>query len=182
MKLHQYFVPIAAATALSFSLAAHAGENNSIAKDAWLDGKLDTIVVLNKHLNPFKIDTDVTDGIAVISGEVDSKVEKDLLTELAKGVDGIKEVDNRVQVKNPGKSLDKKALEALSNASIETAISTKLLLNTEIDSTEIDVEAKNKTVTLTGKVDSDAERDLVQQIAANTLDVKSVKNKLKVMN
>lgn len=182
MKLYKSLLPIAAVTALTCSLSTYAEKDNSAMQDAWLDGKLDTVILLNKNLNPFEIETDVTNATAVITGEVDSEVEKDLLTELAKSIDGIHHVDNRVEVVSPEKSLDQKAMDALTDTSIATAISTKLLLNTEIDSTEIDVEIKDKKVTLTGSVESDAERDLVQQIAANTFKVASVENKLKVMN
>ncbi len=68
----------------------------------------------------------------------------------------------------------------LVDVSITTAISTKLLMNTEINSTEIDVDTVAKAVVLNGSVESSAEKDLVEQIAKNTFEVKSVENNLKV--
>ncbi|ODN66645.1 hypothetical protein A9E74_01595 [Methylophaga muralis] len=40
------------------------------AKDAWLDGKLETALLLNTQLNNFNIDTDIDNGVAVLSGQV----------------------------------------------------------------------------------------------------------------
>lgn len=163
--------------------SSHDGAENSAVKDAWLDGKLDTVILLNKHLNPFEINTDVENKIAMISGEVDSEVEKDLVTELAKGIEGIEKVENNLTIDAPEEKTtkDEGAMATLKDAAITTAISTKLLLNTEIDSTEIDVTTESKTVMLDGSVESDAERDLVEQIAKNTSAVESVKNNLTIV-
>lgn len=172
---------------LGLPLIANAGEdkNNSMS-DAWLDGKLDTVILLNEHLNPFEIDTDVTNKIAVISGEVDSSVEKSLVTELAKSIEGIEKVDNRLQVipempkENKVKTAAKEVGGDFSDAAITTAISTKLMLNTDINSLKIDVDTDNGEVKLNGSVETKAEKDLVEQIAKNTFDVKEVTNLLEI--
>jgi osmotically-inducible protein OsmY len=172
-----------------FALSAHAEEvkDNSALQDAWLDGKLDTVILLNRNLNPLKIDTDVTNGIAVLAGEVDSEVEKSLAAELAKGIDGISEVKNHIQVKPAQENADhgassgtEKVASNVTDAAITTAISTKLLLNTEIDSTAIDIDTDNSNVKISGSVESRAERDLVEQIAKNTFEVTAVTNNLAI--
>lgn len=183
MNIHKHVLPLATVAVLGMSSSAVLAEKeNTAIKDAWLDGKLDTVVLLNEHLNPFDIDTDVTNRVAVISGEVDNDVEKEMLSELALSIEGIKEVDNRVQLKKPEKSTSSKMMDGATDASITAAISTKLLLNTKIDSTEIDVETKNHEVTIDGTVETGVEKDLVQYIAANTFKVESVKNNLDVVN
>ncbi|WP_444995033.1 BON domain-containing protein [Aliikangiella sp. IMCC44359] len=186
IRLKKSLLPVIVATSLSLPAIAGDKVSDSAVKDAWLDGKLDTVVLLNKHLNPLKIETDVTNGIAVITGKVDTEVEKDLMTELAKSIDGIKGVENHLNISKSNaraKSKHKNSvINDITDASITTAISTKLLLNTEIDSTEIDVNTNNKIVTLNGNVKSEAERDLVYQIAKNTFEVSKVKNNLNVSN
>ncbi|GAB1267837.1 BON domain-containing protein [Aurantivibrio infirmus] len=182
IKMKKNLVPLVFAAA---TLPAFAGESDTHGpmNDAWLDGKLDTVILLNRHLNPFKIETDVTNKIAVITGKVDSEVEKDLVSELAKGIEGIQEVDNQLFVEKSAKANNEKdndAMTKLVDVSITTAISTKLLMNTEINSTEIDVDTVAKAVVLNGSVESSAEKDLVEQIAKNTFEVKSVENNLKV--
>ncbi|MCZ5899470.1 BON domain-containing protein [Vibrio parahaemolyticus] len=50
-----------------------------------------------------------------------------------------------------------------------------------VSGTDIDVTTENKTVTLTGKVNSDAEHDLALSIANNTNDVNKVVDKIEVV-
>lgn len=171
---------IVALTAFASSIALAGDDENSALQDAWLDGKLATVVVLNKHLNPLKIETDVVDGVAIVTGKVDSEIQKELMTELAYGVDGIKDVENRLVVAD-SESVEDKAEKLSANlldTSISTAITTKLLLNSEIDSSEIDVVTSDQEVTLKGEVPSDIQSDLAEQIAMNTFDVRDVTNNL----
>ena len=58
MIFKQCLIPLASSTISMPALADH-DEQNSALQDAWLDGKLGTIVILNEHLNPLKIETDV---------------------------------------------------------------------------------------------------------------------------
>jgi osmotically-inducible protein OsmY len=58
--------------AVSLSLISTAGLADSstfsgATKDAWITGKIETAFVLNGHLNPFAIDTDVEGGIVRLS-------------------------------------------------------------------------------------------------------------------
>lgn len=176
--ISKYIVPVTFAAILSTS--AFAGEKGPV-EDAWLEGKLDTVIVLNQHLNPFKLSTQVENGVATITGNVDSSVEKSLVSELAKGIDGIKDINNEVVVGKDKAKKDDGAVAVVTDSYITTAISTKLLLNTDIDSTDIEIETKGKTVTISGTVETGAEKDLVEQIASNTFEVKDVKNMLRVV-
>ncbi len=176
-------IPLTAA-AVTTSVFAQHSEQNSALQDAWLDGKLGAIVVLNEHLNPLQIETDVVDGNAIIIGEVDSSVQKYLMTELAMGVEGIHSVDNRLQITTEQKATGRQddALSVMLDASITTAISTKLLLNSAIDSSDINVDTLGQKVILEGHVPSEIESELTQQIAQNTFEVDSVVNNLLVSN
>jgi len=182
--LKRTVIPLSFAFLANTAFADHS-EANSALQDAWLDGKLGTVVVLNKHLNPLRIETDVVDGKAIVTGKVDSPVQKSLMTELALSVEGIKSVDNRLQVTSQERHEDEEGIEPVStmlDASITTAISTKLLLKPEIDSSEIDVDTDKQNVILRGTVKNDVESDLVEQIALNTFEVDSVINRLEVLN
>lgn len=172
---------------MSFVIAlstVHAGTSETEQKinDAWLDGKLDTAILFTEHLNALKIDTEVKNGVAFLSGEVNSDVSKDLATEVAISVEGIKDVKNNLKVNAPkqkGKEKDS-VTDNLTDASISTAITTKLMLNSNIDSWDIDVDTSNRMVTLNGSVPSGEQKTLVEKIAENTSDVKKVNNKLEV--
>ncbi|GJM11690.1 MAG: transporter [Pseudohongiella sp.] len=177
-------IPLTFTIMATTSYADH--EENGALQDAWLDGKLGTIVIFNEHLNPFEIETDVVDGAAIVTGKVDSPIQKSLMTELALGVEGIHEVDNRLVIVSEKTHADNKdesgAVSTMLDASITTAISTKILLKSEIDSSEIDVDTKDQTVTLNGTVASEIQSELVEQIAMNTFEVDEVVNKLEISN
>ena len=59
------------------------------AKDAWLDGKAETTLLLNTNLNSFDIMTDVKNGHVTLTGKVESSVDKALAAELIKSLDGV---------------------------------------------------------------------------------------------
>ena len=151
------------------------------AKDAWIDGKAETTLLLNGNLNAFTIDTDVKNGVVTLTGEVESDVDKALAAELVAGLDGVSSVENQLIVKNDGKrNTDPKAISALKDAKIATVVKTSLLFEPETSGTRIDVDVSNSVVTLSGTVDSDAEKDLAIAKAKNTKDVVGVVDKLTV--
>ena len=160
---------------------AHAadGERRS---DLWLKAALVTTYTLNQHLNPFDIEVEVTDGAAVLRGSVDSSVEKDLAGELARGVDGITAVDNRLEIKreNSKERPRNELLERVSDANLTAKVKSQLLWNSNTQGLRIDVDAQGGIVTLRGEVASAAESELAAQIARNTSGVHRVDNELRV--
>lgn len=183
--------PLAAACAIALASAsplAFAGKDKDRSSDLWAEASLTTAYTLNTQLNPFKIDTDVENGVATLRGTVESSVEKDLAGELAKGVDGIKEVRNELKVVPDGDYHTAKAedgehrsfMRTVEDANITAKVKSQLLWNSNTSGLSIDVDTRNGKVTLTGDVGSDAEAQLAEQIARNTEDVRSVDNELKV--
>ena len=85
---------------------------------------------MNTNLNNFDINTDVKNGKVVLTGKVDSDVEKELAEELVLCLDGVMDVENRLNyVKNMSdKHTDSKMMEddnALTAAKITTEISSR---------------------------------------------------------
>ncbi|MCB4435800.1 BON domain-containing protein [Alteromonas sp. McT4-15] len=183
--------------ATSLTTAAYAGDMNSDnkwekgAKDAWIDGKAEATLLFNGNLDSFDINTDVSNGNVVLTGKVDNSVEKKLAEELVSNIDGVKSVDNKLTVvakadmdsdmsEDMEETYDEGTSE-LTDAKIATVIKTRLLMDTDISGFDIDVDVENGNVTLTGDVDSDAERDLAIEIAKNASDVKDVEDNLRVV-
>ena len=183
--------------ATSLTTAAYAGDMNSDnkwekgAKDAWIDGKAEATLLFNGNLDSFDINTDVSNGNVVLTGKVDNSVEKKLAEELVSNIDGVKSVDNKLTIvakadmdsdmsEDMEETYDEGTSE-LTDAKIATVIKTRLLMDTDISGFDIDVDVENGNVTLTGDVDSDAERDLAIEIAKNASDVKDVEDNLRVV-
>lgn len=153
-------------------------------KEGWKEGMIEGAYLFNDNLNPLDIDVEVVGSKAVLSGYVDTEVAKSLAEEVAMSIDGITDVDNKLNIdKNKSKKedTDKDGLMAnVSDATITVKVKSKLLANSEVSGLKINVDTKNKEVTLSGTVNNEAESDLVYYIARNTEGVRSVQNRLEV--
>lgn len=159
------------------------------AKDAWLQGKLETALLFNRHLNSFAIDTEVKSGTAYLSGFVESDIDVDLAGEIAESIEGVAKVKNDLQIDKAKAGVAREGEEytksqgfrqKVMDATLSASVNTQLLVNGNTSGTKIDVDTKNGVVTLTGEVASDEERELAGLIAKNADGTKSVKNKLTV--
>jgi len=182
---------IAIALALTSSYAHAAGDAakktswQGQAYDAWLDGKIEASFALNRHLNPFAIDTHVDKGVVRLTGAVESQIDKDLAEQIAASVDGVTEVDNDLTVKSDaakqaasetGRSFGTRVDDATTTARVKIA----LLANESTEGLAIDVDTENGMVSLEGDVESKQESELAEEIAKNTEGVSKVDNRLKV--
>lgn len=155
---------------------------SAAAQSNYREGKIEGALLINKHLNNFKIDVEVNDNQAVLSGKVNSSAEKDLAGEIADSIDGIDSVDNKLSVIKEKKDTktDEKQFSTIKDATITASVKVKLLANSNVSGININVDTSDSTVTLKGDVSSDIESDLAEKIAGNVENVKSVNNKLKV--
>lgn len=176
------------------------------AKDAWIDGKAEATLLFNGNLNSFDINTDVKNGKVILTGNVKTSVDKKLAEELVENIEGVTAVDNRLTImegmkgsegmtaskdkdaeddmeeaENNAEKATEDASSELLDAKIATVIKTRLLMDSDISGFDIDVDVEQGTVTLTGEVESDAERNLAIEIAQNASDVSYVSDNLKVM-
>ncbi|MBB1295333.1 BON domain-containing protein [Pseudoalteromonas sp. SR41-4] len=163
---------------------ANSWENES--KDAWIDGKAETVLLMNTNLNNFDINTDVNNGKVVLTGKVESELDKELAEELILSLDGVTDVDNELTVvKNTdtkSKKMKSDSTESdLTDAKITTVITTRYLFNSEVGGTDIDVDTDKGVVTLNGTVGSDAEKQLAVKIAKNAEDVRDVVDNLTIV-
>ena len=151
--------------------------------DIWLKATLVTTYTLNEHLNPLGIDIDIEQGVATLTGTVDSEVERDLAGELAVGIDGIRQVDNKLEVQPvEGSATSEKYgfRERVADANTTARVKSRLLWNAETQGLQINVDTRDGVVSLKGRVASGAEADLAAQVARNTSGVREVKSRLEV--
>ncbi|WP_405602504.1 MULTISPECIES: BON domain-containing protein [unclassified Pseudoalteromonas] len=178
---------IAALVLGSTAMSAQANSWENESKDAWIDGKAETVLLMNTNLNNFDINTDVKNGKVVLTGKVDSEVEKELAEELVFSLDGVSGVDNSLTVvknmdtKHTDKNMMNDDDNDLTDAKITTVITTRFLFDSEVGGTDIDVDTDNGIVTLNGSVESEAEKQLAVKIAKNAEDVRDVVDELTIV-
>jgi hyperosmotically inducible protein len=153
--------------------------------DVRLESRISTTFALSPYLRNNDIKVSVNDGKASLTGIVDEDVNKDLAMEIAHGVEGIKDVDNKIEVKADhvaakGSSAERSYGEVVDDASISAAVKSKLAWSKQGESMDTKVETKAGKVTLSGTVNSQQAKDHANRLAMNTRGVESVDNKLVV--
>lgn len=181
-RFHPLFVSLGLALTLgASSVYADSSKNQwqDQAKDAWIDGKAESMLMVNTDLNNFDINTDVEQGVVILTGNVDTELDKSLAGGLVRQIDGVSQVENDLTVSQPAsKAAD--LGQAVVDTKVSAALKTSLLLNPDISGTNINVSVEDGVATLSGKVKSDGVRDLAVLMAENAQDVERVIDELKV--
>jgi osmotically-inducible protein OsmY len=118
-------------------------------------------------------------GIVTLQGEATSQAQKDLTTEYAKDVDGVKDVKNEMVVSAPAKKTQT-AGDQIDDASITGLAKMTLLYHRSTSGLNTSVTTKNGVVTLTGKAKNAAEKELATKYVNDVKGVKSVKNQMTI--
>lgn len=154
--------------------------------EARMEGQIWMAYALNEHLSAFDLDIEVNQSEAILSGQVEEDVQKDLAEEVALGVDGIDSVENRIEVTDSaprtsrGDDSDRSFRNRVSDATTTATVKSKLLWNRNTSGLAIDVSTEDGNVSLEGEADTEASKDLAERLAANTDGVHSVKNRIRV--
>jgi osmotically-inducible protein OsmY len=160
------------------------GEAPAEHSDAWLMTKVKTTLLFHRSVSGLATEVDVKDGNVILRGEAASKTQKDLTTEYAKNVEGIKDVNNEMTVgaavvnpagKTTGEKIDD-VVETIDDASITAMAKSSLLYHRSTSGLTTKVETKDGVVTLSGKAKNTAEKDLASKYVNDVNGVKSVKN------
>jgi len=162
------------------------GQNDSMEeelKEAWMEGKLETALMLNRHLNNFTIDSEFDRGSVLLTGTVRSDVDRDLAEQIALDVDGVKEVDNQLRVVNdePDRDNTDTFSSRVEDSTLTAEVKIKLLANGNTEGLDINVDTSQRVVTLKGNVASAEKKQLAEKIAANVDGVREVNNELSVV-
>jgi len=67
--------------------------------DAAITGKVKTALIADPDVKALKIDVDTKDNVVTLNGSADTKANADKAVTIAKGIDGVKSVENRLTVK-----------------------------------------------------------------------------------
>jgi osmotically-inducible protein OsmY len=120
------------------------------------------------------VTVDVEDGNVTLSGTVPSYTSRLAAVSSAWLVKGVSSVTNLITVEYPS------IITMPSDSEIKSNVENKLLWDSSLNSTKIDVEVKNKDLTLEGVVDSYWKKDWAEDLA-DVVGVKSIINKIAVV-
>jgi osmotically-inducible protein OsmY len=156
------------------------GEGPAENSDAWIMTKVKTTLLFHRSVSGFKTEVNVKDGIVTLQGEATSQAQKDLATEYAKDVDGVKDVKNEMTVSKTSKKTHQTTGDKIDDASITGQVKTALLFHRSTSALHTTVVTKRGAVTVDGKARNEAEKDLVTKLVNDVKGVKSVKNRMTI--
>ncbi|MGY8828527.1 MAG: BON domain-containing protein [Pseudomonadales bacterium] len=166
-----------------FAAYAAEGDASRELSEARQEGSIWTAFALNRHLNSFTIDVDVENGSAKLTGKVETDVERDLAEQIALGIEGVKKVDNQLTL-DPAfeakASGEPNLSQRFDDATLVATVKSKLLWNSNTEGLDINVNADNGKVSLTGNAQTAEAKELAGRLAANTDGVRAVNNQLSV--
>lgn len=139
--------------------------------------------------NTDQIEVSTQHKVVTLSGKTDSEAAKERAILLARGSEGVTSVVDNLTVapsasnEGVGGAISEaagKVAEAVDDAAITTAVKAKLIGDSQVSGTKIDVDTKDGIVTLKGTVKSDEEKSKAIQIARDTKGVQRVEDQLTV--
>lgn len=152
-----------------------------VVDDAGITTAVKSKLLWSKHAEGLTTDVDTRSGKVTLTGTADSEAARDLAGRLARNTRGVVAVDNKLVVARAERSTGDKAelaaietRSAVSDSWITAKVKSTFSYSTNVDGSDISVSTKNGVVTLTGKVDSAAERNLAVELAKNVRGVKAV--------
>lgn len=173
------------ATDKAQSTANTAGEkiDNSMNKvgnfmdDSSITAKVKAALVDADDIKSTDISVETDKNVVTLSGFVESQAQAEKAVSVAKGIEGVKSVSDKLHVRD-GKEQSAKGYAG--DAATTSEIKAKLLADDIVPSRNMKVETTDGVVQLSGEVESKAQSDRAESIAKAIDGVKSVKNDLKV--
>jgi osmotically-inducible protein OsmY len=148
--------------------------------DAWVGVKVKSALLFHHNVRATKTDVNVTDGNVILSGEANSLAQKELATEYATDVEGVKSVKNEMTIaKTPAKASETTS-EKIDDASITAQVKSSLLSHRSTSAIKTKVHTTEGVVTISGVAKNAAEKSLVTKLATDVSGVTSVINNMTI--
>lgn len=144
--------------------------------DSAITAKVKAALVDHDNIKSTDISVKTDKNVVTLSGFVESQAQAEEAVKVAKGVEGVTSVSDKLHVRD-GKESSVKGYAG--DTATTSEIKAKLLADDIVPSRKIKVETTDGVVQLSGTVDSKAQSDRAESIAKAVDGVKSVKNDLK---
>jgi hyperosmotically inducible protein len=171
----------------TFNPISHAADNVPAAParsvgtaidDTVITTKVKSALIGDQSIRGFDFKVDTRKGVVQLSGYVDNQAQVERAMQLAKNVEGVMSVDNKVTLKEGRTSIGNKVDDSIVTASVKSA----LLADTSVKGLQIGVTTRKGVVQLSGFVDSHDQVERAIQIARATDGVQGVNNEMSIKN
>ncbi len=162
------------------------GEALSETSDAWLITKVKAALLFHRNVKATETEVLAKNGTVTLRGNASTTAQKDLTTEYAKDVTGVKIVKNEMKIPSAkmksgetkmGEKMDAMG-EMIDDASITALVKSTLLYHRSTSALKTTVTTKDGIVNLGGTAKSAAEKDLATKLVSDVQGVKKVVNNM----
>ncbi|EES2360846.1 TPA: molecular chaperone OsmY [Escherichia coli] len=144
--------------------------------DSAITAKVKAALVDHDNIKSTDISVKTDQKVVTLSGFVESQAQAEEAVKVAKGVEGVTSVSDKLHVRDAKEGSVK---GYTGDTATTSEIKAKLLADDIVPSRHVKVETTDGVVQLSGTVDSQAQSDRAESIAKAVDGVKSVKNDLK---
>lgn len=152
----------------------------SSSADGATTAKVKAAFGLSKRISAHDIGVSTTDGVVTLTGKAPSEDVKSLAAEIARDTEGVKEVVNQIEV-DPSAQPTSESVR-VEDLEIRSAILESFARSPELGGKNIEVKVENRVVTLSGSVDTPAQKNGAEQTARAVDGVAGVTNNVTVTN
>ena len=156
------------------------GEHPAEHSDGWIGTKVKTTLLFHRNVRATKTDVNVSEGVVTLSGEASSLAQKELTTEYAQDVEGVKSVKNEMTIAKtpaqPGETIGEK----IDDASITAQVKSALISHRSTSALKTKVSTTDGVVTVSGVAKNAAEKSLVTKLVTDIEGVTSVNNNMTI--
>ena len=156
------------------------GDQPAESSDTWISMKVKAALLYRRNVSGTKTEVYVKDGIVTLKGVAANQAQKDLTTEYAKDIVGVKGVENEIVVSKSLETTGETAGEKIDDASITAQVKGSLLTHRSTSVLKTKVTTNDGVVTVSGQARNEAEKALVTKLVTDINGVQSVVNNMTV--
>jgi hyperosmotically inducible protein len=148
--------------------------------DRWLRFKVETALLFHSDVNAMTTKVSAENGTVVLRGEATDMTEKDLATEYASDVEGVKSVKNEMTVSTTPPVPRRTMADKLDDASVTALVKASQLAHLSTSTITTKIETREGIVTISGLVKSAAEKKYISKLASGVHGVNKVVNEMTI--
>ncbi len=156
------------------------GDQPAESSDTWISMKVKAALLYRRNVSGTKTEVYVKDGVVTLKGVAANQAQKDLTTEYAKDIDGVKGVQNEIVVSASLETRGETSGEKIDDASITAQVKGSLLAHRSTSMLSTKVTTNDGVVTVSGQARNEAEKALVTKLVTDINGVQSVVNNMTI--
>jgi hyperosmotically inducible protein len=148
---------------------------NSI-DDSVITAEVKSALLADQDIRGLGISVETRKGLVQLRGFADSQARIDQAVSLARNVEGVKDIDNGINLRDARQSLGTK----VDDSTLTVRVKTALLTDANISSADIKVASSEGVVQLSGFVNNQAQIDQAVRLAGAVEGASSVRNEMRI--